>query len=452
MEMEESIIESGVKKSTSVAITGGSGYLGYHIGVSLFRKGFSVTLLDLMEPHPDYYLDLEEGAQDHHHHIPLSPNKPTKKANNNNKPMLTLMKVNIASEREVERAFALIQPDCVIHCASFGMSGKEQMPSAWDKTEEINIGGTKNIINACGSVGVSSLVYTSSFNVVFGGQKIIDGDESLPYFPLHRHVDHYSRTKSVAEQLVLMADGKISNPNNKNKNDDGAVILRTCALRLAGLMGVKEKRHLPRIVEMLPMMKFTYGYDNGGYVQFVSLANAVQAHVKACEGLLSSPEVVGGQAYFISDGEPISNFWYFKPLLEKLGYSYPKLKIPMWIIWTVTYLIQIAYLVVVRINPKWAFTPFLTPAEVYKTGMTHYFSSEKAKKHLGYCPERPNEVIFDVAEYYYQKKITERNKKSGNDGSNSNSNVTSDKIKSYRNKILLVVCLLSLFYFILFCD
>ena len=34
--------------------------------------------------------------------------------------------------------------------------------------------------------GVQSLVYTSTYNVVFGGQEIRNGNESLPYFPLHK--------------------------------------------------------------------------------------------------------------------------------------------------------------------------------------------------------------------------------------------------------------------------
>ena len=35
--------------------------------------------------------------------------------------------------------------------------------------------------------GVAALVYTSTFNVVFGGQEIVDGrEEDLPYFPLDK--------------------------------------------------------------------------------------------------------------------------------------------------------------------------------------------------------------------------------------------------------------------------
>lgn len=47
-----------------------------------------------------------------------------------------------------------------------------------------------------------------------------------------QHPDHYSRTKSIAEKKVLAANGT-----------DG---LCTCALRLAGVYGPGEKRHIPR--------------------------------------------------------------------------------------------------------------------------------------------------------------------------------------------------------------
>ena len=54
-----------------------------------------------------------------------------------------------------------------------------------------------------------------------------------------QHPDNYSRTKSIAEQEVLHQNGcKVS----------GGKTLKTCALRLAGVYGPGEQRHLPRIV------------------------------------------------------------------------------------------------------------------------------------------------------------------------------------------------------------
>ena len=52
-----------------------------------------------------------------------------------------------------------------------------------------------------------ALLYTSSYNAVFGGQAIEGGDESADYFPIYEHSDYYSRAKAVAERLVLAANG-----------------------------------------------------------------------------------------------------------------------------------------------------------------------------------------------------------------------------------------------------
>ena len=46
--------------------------------------------------------------------------------------------------------------------------------------------GTLVLYKASIQTGVQSLVYTSTYNVVFGGQEIRNGNESLPYFPLHK--------------------------------------------------------------------------------------------------------------------------------------------------------------------------------------------------------------------------------------------------------------------------
>jgi hypothetical protein len=44
-------------------------------------------------------------------------------------------------------------------------------------------------------------VYTSTVNVVYNGQEIVDGSEStLPYLGLEQHTDHYSRTKQVRKR------------------------------------------------------------------------------------------------------------------------------------------------------------------------------------------------------------------------------------------------------------
>lgn len=105
---------------------------------------------------------------------------------------------------DVEKA--LKRADCVFHVASFGMSGKEMLQSR--RVDEVNLDGTCNILDTCIKCSVGRLIYTSTYNVVFGGQEIRNGTEDLPYFPVEKHVDPYGRSKSLAEQLVIRSNSR----------------------------------------------------------------------------------------------------------------------------------------------------------------------------------------------------------------------------------------------------
>ena len=59
---------------------------------------------------------------------------------------------------------------------------------------------THLFLAGCVECGVTRLVYTSTYNVVFGGQEIKNGDESLPYLPTDKVIMHliqqlYNREK-----------------------------------------------------------------------------------------------------------------------------------------------------------------------------------------------------------------------------------------------------------------
>ncbi|XP_030313583.1 short-chain dehydrogenase/reductase family 42E member 1 isoform X1 [Calypte anna] len=342
--------ESAAKEA--VLITGGGGYLGYRLGCAMHRKGVDVILFDVVKP----LQTVPEGIK--------------------------FMQGDVCCLSEVEEAFRDVI--CVFHIASYGMSGREQLNRKL--IEDVNVKGTENVIQACKSTGVSSLVYTSTYNVIFGGQIIENGDESLPYLPLHLHPDHYSRTKSVAEMKVLEANG--------TELGNGKGVLRTCALRPAGIYGPGEQRHLPRIVSYIErgLFKFVYG-DPLSLVEFVHVDNLVQAHILASEALKANKQhIAAGHAYFISDGRPVNNFEFFRPLVEGLGYKFPTCRLPLSLVYFFAFLTEIVHFLVGHI---YNFQPLLTRTEVYKTGVTHYFSMEKARKELGYEPQQYslNEVV-----------------------------------------------------------
>lgn len=314
---------------------------------------------------------------------------------------VTFIRGDIRCLSDVQTAFRDTDIACVFHIASYGMSGREQL----NKTliEEVNVGGTNNVIQTCLERGVPRLVYTSTFNVIFGGQVIRNGDESLPYLPLHLHPDHYSRTKSIAEKKVLEANGLAFK--------QGHGILRTCALRPAGIYGAGEQRHLPRIVSYIErgLFRFVYG-DPNSLVEFVHVDNLAKAHILASEALKADKgHVASGQPYFISDGRPVNNFEFFRPLVEGLGYTFPSLRLPLTLIYCFAFLVEVTHFILGRL---YNFQPFLTRTEVYKTGVTHYFSLEKARKELGYEPQ-----AFDLQEVVEWFKAHGHGRRSGGEDS-----------------------------------
>ncbi|XP_069123999.1 short-chain dehydrogenase/reductase family 42E member 1-like isoform X2 [Argopecten irradians] len=330
-------------------ITGGGGYPGYTLGQQLIERGHNVLLLDLREPK----WPMMEG--------------------------MTFVKASITNLDELESAFQGV--DCVYHMASYGMSGREQLNKKL--IEAVNIGGTENVITACLKNKIQRLVYTSTYNVVFGGEEIRDGDETLPYLPLDKHTDSYSRTKNVAEQLVLKTNGR-----------EG---LRTCALRLAGVYGPEDQRHIPRIVGYLEQGLLVATAAPESLQDFLHVENLAQGHLLAGEGLTEARGyVAAGQAYFLSDSCPVNTLYFYKPLIEGLGYDMPSLVIPVTLLYFFAFISEWVHFIVARV---YNFQPLMTRTEVYKSCVTHYYSTDKAHRDLGYKPQKINNMI-EVLEYY----------------------------------------------------
>ncbi|MXQ90006.1 hypothetical protein E5288_WYG014047 [Bos mutus] len=297
------------------------------------------------------------------------------------------------SEADVRNAEALHRTfegvDCVFHVASYGMSGAEQLQK--EQIESINVGGTKLVIDVCVRQRVPRLVYTSTVNVAFGGKPIEQGDEdSVPYFPLEKHMDHYSRTKAIADQLILMANGTPL---------PGGGSLRTCVLRPPGIYGPEEQRHLPRVASYIKKRLFMFRFgDRRTQMNWVHVRNLVQAHVLAAEALTAAKgHVASGQAYYINDGESVNLFEWMAPLFEKLGYSQPWIQVPTsWVYLSAT-VMEYLHL---ALRPICSLPPLLTRSEVRSVAVTHTFQIAKARAQLGYVPDKFS--FADAVERYVQ--------------------------------------------------
>ncbi|KAL3505517.1 hypothetical protein ACH5RR_035358 [Cinchona calisaya] len=360
-------------------VTGGLGFVGSALCRELVRRGArSVTAFDLKTHSP--------WSHNLRHHGVL------------------FIQGDVTRKQDVD--IALSGADCVFHLASYGMSGKEMLQ--YGRVDEVNITGTCHVLDACLHHNITRLVYVSTYNVVFGGKQIVNGNETLPYFPMDDHVDPYGRSKAFAEQLLLKSNGRPFKSKHKN-----AKCLYTCAVRPAAIYGPGEERHLPRIVTLakLGLLPFRVG-DPSVKTDWVYGDNLVLALLQASMGLLDDIPgregypVAAGQAYFISDGSPVNSFEFLRPLLNSLDYDLPKasLAVPyalllgnfFWAFYSIMY---------PWLSQKWLPQPLMLPAEVYKVGVTHYFSFLKAKEELGYIPMvSPREGMAATISYWQEKK------------------------------------------------
>jgi len=247
-----------------------------------------------------------------------------------------------------------------------------------DEAWRVNVTGTQNVIDACIEARVKRLIYTSSVDVCFEGDPLPNMSESLPYAKRFKSV--YVETKVAAEQLVLAADG--------------ARELQTCAIRPDGIYGAEPNDMIDRFVEQLVAGKLVARIGSSEVLQDNShVENLVEGELLAAQHLIKGGAACG-QAYFISDNEPMNSFEFFRPLIEGLGHPFPQREIPKWLLAPITHVWQVMHFVFGL--PK----PMLSPHELDKVSVTHYASIDKAKEELGYLPKRSvAEAMQECLEY-----------------------------------------------------
>ncbi|GAB2248260.1 hypothetical protein Droror1_Dr00008142 [Drosera rotundifolia] len=330
-------------------VTGGRGFAARHLVDMLIRyEMFSVRVADLAPT-----LKLEPNEEEGILGKALTSGR------------AQYVSADLCNKAQVLQAFQGVE-------VVFHMAAPDSSINNYQLHWSVNVQGTKNVIDACVEQQVKRLIYTSSASVVFDGiHGIIDGDESLPYPP--KHNDFYATTKAEGEGLVIKANG-----------GDG---LLTCSLRPSSIFGPGDKLLVPSLVgaARAGKSKFIIGDGNNMY-DFTYVENVAHAHICAERALASKGEVAvkaSGQAYFVTNMEPIE-FWEFVSLiLEGLGYDRPRIKIPAFVIMPIAHLVEWTYKLLAPYGMK---VPQLTPPRIRLLSCNRTFSSLKAKDRLGYTP------------------------------------------------------------------
>jgi nucleoside-diphosphate-sugar epimerase len=247
--------------------------------------------------------------------------------------------------------------------AVFHVAAKAGVWGPYEEYYRTNVVGTKNVIKACLYNNVKRLIFTSSPSVVFHNTDQEGVDESEPY--PRRFLSHYPRTKAMAEQLVLKA----------NSSE-----LATVSLRPHLIWGPEDSQLIPRIISRARAGKLRLVGDGKNLVDTVYIDNAVSAHLKALEVLFPESQA-SGNAYFITNGEPLPIAEIINRILKAAGLPPLTKKIPTKVAYAAGALMEFVYSAMKRKDE-----PLMTRFLARELSCAHWFDISAARRDLGYNP------------------------------------------------------------------
>jgi nucleoside-diphosphate-sugar epimerase len=182
----------------------------------------------------------------------------------------------------------------------------------WGKPEEFeqgNVAGTRNVLEASASAGVRRFVHVGTEAALLAGQPLVDVDETAPLRPDSPAL--YSSTKARAEALVLDA------------NRDGS--FETVVVRPRFVWGRGDTTLLPTMVEMVRSGRFAWVGGGHHLTSITHVDNTVEGLV------LGAARGRPGNAYFVTDGDPVVFREFVSELLRTQGVEPPTRSIPTWL-------------------------------------------------------------------------------------------------------------------------
>ena len=261
--------------------------------------------------------------------------------------------------------------------AVFHVAARAGVWGSWESYYQPNVIGTRNVVVACQQQSVERLIYTSTPSVVFTGQPIRGGDESLPYGK--NWLCHYAHTKAIAEAEALAANSET---------------LKIVALRPHLIFGPGDPHLLPRVLASVQAGRLKIVGDGRSRVDVSYVGNVAGAHLDAFDALAAGKGA--GQAYFISQGESVEMWPWLNSILEGLGHAPLTSKIPLPVAYTVGALCEGLWKVLGRRDE-----PPITRFVAVELAKDHYFDISAARRDLGYLAKTPmvealNQTILDL--------------------------------------------------------
>jgi 2-alkyl-3-oxoalkanoate reductase len=264
--------------------------------------------------------------------------------------------------------------DCVFHAAALaGIS------LHWQDYFATNTLGTEAVVAACLGHGIPRLVYTSSPSVVFAGTDQINFNDTFAYNLKwqEKHNCHYSRSKALAELIVMGAKCAVDWQSGQFLGDD----LKFCVLRPHLIWGPGDRHLIPRLIARAQSRRLRRIGSGTNLVDITYVDNAASAHLQAADALALDDSPVHGKAYFLSQGEPVNCWQWIDQILALANLPPVRKSISFTAAWNLGAVCEAAYrLVHSRREPP--MTRFLAA----QLSMSHWFDISAARRDFGFEP------------------------------------------------------------------
>jgi nucleoside-diphosphate-sugar epimerase len=174
--------------------------------------------------------------------------------------------------------------------------------------ERVNVGGTRNVLEACANAGVRRFVHVGTEAALLVGKPLVNVDETAPVRPDSR--SSYAATKALAEQEVISA-------NRKG--------FETVVVRPRLVWGLGDTTILPSLVEAIERGRFAWIGGGRHRTSTTHVDNTVEGLV------LGAAKGRPGSVYFVTDGEPVVFREFIAELVATRGVEAPGRNMPAWL-------------------------------------------------------------------------------------------------------------------------
>ena len=250
------------------------------------------------------------------------------------------------------------------------------MPGMTSILERVNVGGMRNVIDACRATGVHRLVYASSIHAIAEPPHGTVIDESLPFDP-DGVLGDYARSKARATLLLLEEVGK------------GGLDAVICCP--TGVIGPWDYG-ISNIGQLI--LDFASGhlksYVRGAY-DFVDVRDVVK-------GLILAAEKGQPGRHYIFSGAQVQVLELMKELERNIGYPAPTYEIPPVIARAAGVLASVYYRLIRR-------RPVFTAYSIDVLRSNSLVSSARAREELGFTARPWQESIRDQVEWFRAEGI-----------------------------------------------